>query len=84
MQNGESYAKVNRIPTQSSSIWGDNVGKFYSTWNPSYTHFPYFGEVIGQNQTAYENAVTLINNWWKTGTMDSAIWELIFLGMTID
>ena len=34
IQNGGNYAKVKRVPSQSSPLWGENVGKFYSTWNP--------------------------------------------------
>jgi hypothetical protein len=37
MQNGENYAKVNRISPQPLSLCGENVGKIYSTWNPDHT-----------------------------------------------
>ena len=41
MQNGGNYAKVKRVPPQPSSLWDENVGKIYSTWNPVITHIPH-------------------------------------------
>ena len=32
MQNGGNNAKFNDALPQSSSLWGENVGKIYSTW----------------------------------------------------
>jgi len=32
LQNGGNYAKVKSDPPQPSSLWGENVGKIYSTW----------------------------------------------------
>ena len=32
MQNGGNYAKVKQVPLQPSPLWGENVGKIYSTW----------------------------------------------------
>jgi hypothetical protein len=37
MQNGGNHAKVNRVSPQPASIWGENVDKIYSTWNPGNT-----------------------------------------------
>jgi len=34
MQNGGNCTIVKEILPKTSSIWGENVGKFYSTWNP--------------------------------------------------
>ena len=34
MQNGGNYAKVKQVLLQPSPLWGENVGKIYSTWNP--------------------------------------------------
>jgi hypothetical protein len=38
MQNGGNCAIVKEILPKTSSIWGENVGKFYSTWNPGITY----------------------------------------------
>jgi hypothetical protein len=32
MQNGGNYAIVKSDPPQPSSLWGENVGKIYSSW----------------------------------------------------
>ncbi len=32
MQNGGNCAKFKWDPLQPSSLWGENVGKIYSTW----------------------------------------------------
>jgi hypothetical protein len=34
VQNEGNDAKIKEILLQLSSIWGENVGKIYSTWNP--------------------------------------------------
>jgi len=34
MQNGGNYAKVKCVPPQPSPLWGENVGKIFSAWNP--------------------------------------------------
>jgi hypothetical protein len=34
MQYRGNYTKVKRVPSQSSPLCVENVGKFYSTWNP--------------------------------------------------
>lgn len=44
MQNRGNYAKVKQVPPQPSSIWGENVGKIYSTWNPGSFMFLSFAE----------------------------------------
>jgi hypothetical protein len=38
MKNGGYYGKINEIMPELSSIWGENVGKIYSTWNPGATY----------------------------------------------
>jgi len=38
VQNEGNDAKIKEILLQLSSIWGENVGKIYSTWNPSYNN----------------------------------------------
>jgi len=38
MQNGEYCAKVKGVPPKPSSLWGENVGKIYSTWNFAKTY----------------------------------------------
>jgi len=32
IQNKGNYAKVKPVPPKPSSLWGENVGKIYSTW----------------------------------------------------
>jgi hypothetical protein len=32
MQNRGNYAIVKQVPLQPSPLWGENVGKIYSTW----------------------------------------------------
>jgi len=32
MQNRGDYAIVKQVPLQPSPLWGENVGKFFSTW----------------------------------------------------
>jgi hypothetical protein len=32
MQNGGNDAIVKQVPLQPSPLWGENVGKIYSTW----------------------------------------------------
>jgi hypothetical protein len=41
MQNGGDYAKVKCVPPKPSSLWDENVGKIYSTWNPGLSRCPH-------------------------------------------
>lgn len=41
MQNGGNYAKFKLVPPQPSTLWGENVGKIYSTWNPDDIKLPW-------------------------------------------
>ena len=65
MQNGGDYAKIYGVILKQLSIKGENVGEFYSTWNPGVNLMLCQGwETVSVNRCFYGKASSKVIGKW--------------------